>query len=244
MALLPSASVKKKEHGVSHGVAEHSIITGLVVAGLILFEWIRQSFESQFEHYPFVFYAGALILIFAAIFFGIHRAATYFEHRVDAALKQQAIPLKRVGVVDGYWLEAVWDENTRQLSQVSLMKIESTGGEGMTLWGSSYDAVDGREVAHFAGTGYLWGDADLIYHYEGVGGIGMSAKGLGYCIFKTDPVNPQNAKFDGAFFNLRQKGHFVFRGRRIRPDEMPQLEDDKRQAFIMGFLADYPKQIA
>jgi hypothetical protein len=240
MAILPA---RTKKETVSHGVAEHSIVTGLVVAGLILFEWVRQEFAVQFEHYPFVFYALALAVIFAAIFFGIHRAATYFEHRVDAALKQQAIPLKRVGVVDGFWLEAVWDENTKQLSQVSLMKIESTAGEGLTLWGSSYDAVDGREVAHFAGTGYLWGDADLIYHYEGVGGIGMSAKGLGYCMFKTDPVNTQNAKFDGAFFNLRQKGRFVFRGRKIKADEMPQLEDDKRKAFIMDFLKEYPKHL-
>jgi hypothetical protein len=233
----------RRDRGLAHSVLEHAIVTGLLVAGLTVFEWVRQSYPGEFQKYPFVFYAVALAFVFTVIVFGIYNVSRYFESRLEAAMRGQPIPVRRLGVVDGIWLEVIWDGRTKRRAEVSIVKIESTAGEGFSLWGRSYDDDHISEVGHFAGTGYLRGDADLVYHYEGAGSIGTNDKGVGYCTFQQDPIHPDEAKFDGAFLKLGGNTHRYFHGRKVGQNEIHRLEGSGRKAFLLEFLQGYAKEL-
>jgi hypothetical protein len=160
---MPPESERRKE------IVHHAVIGGLLAMALGVFHFLSEGlFNDIFKNYPVVlgafrahpigFGITSLLIIGFIIFAVIYQLEAHWERmqtRLEQALKAQPRPIPRVGLVDGHWVDAIWDSEKR-LIQGSVIKITSTTEKGFKVNGVSYYADDvENEVGDFHGEGYL-----------------------------------------------------------------------------------------
>ena len=177
---------------------------------------------------------GALPSLWAlALFVGLFAFGYFLMVLIEVVWVRKPIPIKDVGMVDGYWIYATRDVDDIDFNGGSTLCIKSMG-YGFTIEGFSWELVpvafggrDGElnEKGHFHATGVEWTEGRLHYSYRGME-AGEEDTGVGFYAFTR---NPNGLSVDGRFTGSRLGPNLKTRtrrleGRRIYPKGDWQIE--------------------
>jgi hypothetical protein len=203
-------------------IRRDQIIGGLVSLIVASFEIFVKVIMDKFGGQPFwwwVLFAAALLVAFFAAFWLIGIAERAMRKREEDSLRkivEEPIPLKAVGVVNGHWIDAIWDADTKKLIQYSFFELKSSFKDGFYVRGDSYwcesdqesKPKKGAHAGDFHGPGYPYGDTTLSIPFSGHERDRPDQGNISYTFRKE--VRPGEGEPD-MYFN----GHFYGHGLRV-----------------------------
>ena len=193
----------------------HGFIAGLVGVGLVVFDFgVRFLLLQKPEDAPL----WAIILAVFGVFIAIFAAVVC----LDAVLEQRSVPLESVGVIDGDYVDVVFDDGGKMTS-ASTINISSTKRSGFAIRGTAYDPASLQEKGKFDGTGAVSGSDGLCYSYYGHEDI-TPDHGVCYYRFSKDPQ--KSITFFGGFVAFGLRTSHRVRGRKIRDRERAEFDRD------------------
>ncbi len=229
-------------------------VTGIVAVAVALAEiGIGEWLHDAWPQYRVWVIAGGVIAIFVLyrfVMFVIRRYETGWHAR-EAALKEEAdrkpIPIGKLGVVDGIWLDAIYDLQTRTLVKGSVIKISSTGA-GFDVEGWSYekpalltapDVATVDECGHWVNTGSHWSEDSLVYSYKG---DDSTRRDTGPVIYEFKHVGTALG-LSGAFFGFGLQEAYLVQG--FRKDENARVSPDlsREKRWLREFLSTQREQL-
>lgn len=214
-------------------IRREQITAGSVAVAVALLEYfVNEIFHVRpFELGWFVLLIGPLIVLFFFVMSVIGRIGRREMHkeieRREAYLKEP-VPLKFVGIVNGLWLDAIWDETNDRPFQASVIELRSSRAEGFFISGDTYEcgydnagnATVGAEVGHFRGIGPAPDDATVHIAYTGGEHGDLDWGAISYRFRRQagtkeeDPEAPRY--FDGDFFVRRSNTRRYVLGQKVK----------------------------
>ncbi len=238
---------------VHHARIAAFVAVFVAAAELAISEWVHGAYEK----YP-LWTVLIGITAFLALFFAVFWVIRLYErswHTRDTERRElafkQPITLLKCGVVDGIWIDAVYDVYTKECVEGSVIKIESSGA-GFYVEGWGYDREDLQHAddlskvpscSHFSGTGRQWDSDCLIYAYEGMKGLKQRDKGA--VVYEFTRPGGSQLMMSGVFFGFGLQTAFYLRGKRIGEKTKylsPDLQREKLR--LREFLCEQPQSLA
>jgi hypothetical protein len=213
----------------------HAVIAAILAMAAATLDWSR---EWLSPHYQFSVRIAAILMIGALVFAVTFLIAGIIERsrrRLEATLR---IPLKRMGDVDGHWIDAVWEAvgGEWRLHGGSAFTVESIHGEGFKVSGEFYDVRNLQTPAgDFFGTGYGYDDDGFIYAYKGHEGP-TTHHGVGYYDFHRSKLDAEAVTFDGRFLVREPNAVRRVNGRKVRQAELGGFYQDNGRSLLQAYL--------
>jgi hypothetical protein len=214
-------------HGFTAGMV------GVIIAG---FEMALQDFAASTEPLIWAYRIGIIIGVFIVIGLVVIMLEVSIEHR--------PIRLENIGLIDGDYVDAIYDENGR-ISRGSLIKITSTRGKGFVITGTSFGVGDAKPVGKFDGSGSVAGSDGIAYYYNGYDFLTtLLTHDSGICYYRFLRSKSPDLAFIGGFmaFGLGHS-HQVF-GRKVLTTEDEEFKRDGGVPFLQKYLKDEAPAIA
>lgn len=142
-------------------------------------------------------------------------------------------PLGQIGVVDGYWLERIFDRDGTQIAG-SALKINRSI-KGYSIEGLSCDER-GNEFGSFRGEGLECVGNRLVFYFDGISATG-ERHGVGYQLFIGSSDTVAATEFAGYFLETEDKKLFTLKGRRVPESLLERFNRDKT-ALLLDWLHD------
>ena len=231
-------------------IAHHARIAGIVavfvsVAELAISEWVHEAY-SNYPLWTLLGGGAAILALFFAVFSVISRYERKWHdkerERKELAFRQP-IQLQKCGVVDGIWVDAIYDIYTKQRVEGSVIQIESSGA-GFTVEGWAYDsnaleqAEDLSQVAncgHFSGSSRHWDEDGFVYAYDGTKGVKQRDKGA--VVYEFTRPGGNQLRMSGVFFGFGLQTAFYIQGKRIETKAKNLSSDLQREkVHLRDFL--------
>ena len=213
---------------------DHAVIAGLVAAAIVVFEVRFHDAVEQKWHW--LAFAG-LFAVYIAAFFLIW----LFDLGLEWVHKRERVRLGKAGIVDGDWIDGIWDGQEGHLIMGSIVNIKSTPGR-FEISGISY-RLDGTRVGGFTGWGVKWEKNILSFAYDGeeatprilrLGRITDDRPDFGVGYYKFVPPHAGNAnEFSGYFLSTLDRPVRRVQGKRA---DLRGLDDARRAAKLTEYL--------
>lgn len=171
------------------------------------------------------------------------------EYALDAIAefidKRKRLKVTGVDLVDGDWIDVIREEGGKTITEMSVLKIETSRAEGFRISGSTYDVSDLKvPIGEFYTLRSIATEKGVLFEYGGHerkrAADGKQATHHGSCsyTFSSPPSNPPEKRFTGAFFALEEEYVRTVQGRQIRKAELKEFRTEAgRQKIMREFLA-------
>jgi hypothetical protein len=231
-------------------------VAGVVAVAVCLLElsvneWVHE-FYGRSPVWTIVAGLAVILMLFRVVFLAIRS----YERRWHAEEKQRRdLELKRkvnlrVGVVDGVWIDAVWDISTRQLVEGSVLKIESSGA-GFQVEGWAYasrvmagdsDLAHVGSCGHFIGRTQHWHEDGFVYTYKG--NKGPTQRDDGAVVYEFSSHGAGHVSVCGMFCGFGLKSAYYVEGKRVSDNPTSiSAEHHREKQLLRDYLKKLPQEL-
>ncbi len=140
-------------------------------------------------------------------------------------------PLGDVGVVDGYWLEQIFDSTGNRLAGSAVKINRSIRGYSIEGWSCD---EHGEDFGSFRGEGLECAGNRLVFYFDGFSPTGEK-HGVGYHLFIRRSDMDAATEFAGYFLETDDKRLLTLKGRRV-PQSMAQDFERNKQDLLLDWL--------
>ncbi|HZZ10293.1 MAG TPA: hypothetical protein VFE79_06340 [Paraburkholderia sp.] len=163
----------------------------------------------------------------------------------DYINRKRRLKVQGVDLVDGEWIDVIREEGGKTITEMSVIRIETSRAEGFRISGATYDVRDLHEpIGEFYTVRSIATEKGVLFEYGGherkKASDGKQAMHHGSCsyTFSSPPSNPPEKRFIGAFFAHEEAYVRTVQGRQIRKAEQKAFRTEAgRQAIMREFLA-------
>jgi hypothetical protein len=208
-------------------ILRHSVIGGIVAVCLV---WFHQKLEGSLT------WKQAVLLGF--VFVAAFTVLAGFERIWINRQERKPFYFRDAGTIDGFWLSALWDSETRALVGCAITEIRSSGRR-FTVGGPSYNPQC-ENPGNFRGEGFQWDDSSFIYHYRGHEGIAAGDFGVGYYAFTRAPGEKNATAFNGAYVARGLGRTRYVLAEKISEADLEALTHSKGLTLLRKYLARMP----
>jgi len=233
-------------------IRKEQVIGGTAAVTVVLLEiFLKEVLDLRLNDplfYVFLFFIllSLYILVTQVIGHIVHRQLFKEKERQEAYMREP-IAFKFVGIVNGVWVDAIWEGD--KLIQVSVIDIRSSRAEGIAISGDSFRChcdgqgnatVEQPAIGHFRGSGSPLENATVHIAYTGGEQGQTDWGGLTYRFRLEAGSEEENLEaeryFDGDFLARTSNSRRYVLGKKIRPSQLSNFRND-RAAFLKTFLS-------
>lgn len=235
-----------EERLISHDARIAGVVAVFVaIAELAISEWIHEAYHR----YPLwtIFVGVVAILVLFFLVFLVIRSYERWWHSEEASRKEAAfkepIKLRNCGIVDGIWVDAIYDIQSKKRVEGSVIKIESRG-DGFSIEGWAFDneaVVNTDNVnnlaqcGHWSGSSRHWTDNGFVYAYEG--GKDVRQRDKGAVVYEFIVSGGRELRMEGIFFGFGLQTAYYIQGKRIDSNSKTTSSGLRREKLtLQNFL--------
>lgn len=223
-------------------IAQHAIFALLAPLAVVIEALIHGWFEKGNDGNAGLAFLWTILAVYVLAFLIVwllHETLGWIMLWYEEIVNSQPVHIDSVGRVDGQWVDKVWNAETRELKQGSIITFKSTRKSGFSLKGYTFDfngqALVDSEPNYFETSCTLPVKNSIIYFFAGEEGTGPSKKphrGVGYYEFRKSANG--NKTFAGAFLIDGEQSYRIVSGEIVEKGEMQTIDEKKKR--VLDFL--------